>query len=103
MEPLFNALLQQRSRKIIAVAKNYFAHAVEMGGVNVPESPVMFLKPHSSLVGEGTSIELPDTEVHHEVELGVMIGQGGKNIQEESALQHVGGYFIALDLTAREI
>jgi acylpyruvate hydrolase len=88
---------------MIGAAMNFFPAHVRASGEGVPPYPVLFLKPLSSIVGEGTKIVLPDTPVNHEVELGVMIGRSGKDISKESALDHVGGYFLALDLTAKDL
>ena len=54
---------------------NYLKHAIELGGANVPETPVVFFKPLSSVIQEGQPLILPDSQVDHEVELGVMIGR----------------------------
>ena len=102
MEPLFNSLFSTRGRKILCIGKNYLAHVHEMGGTDFPETPVVFLKPLSSIVQEGRPLVWPDTRVDHEVELGVLIGTGGKDIPESESMNHVGGYFMALDMTARE-
>jgi acylpyruvate hydrolase len=61
------------SKKIVAIGKNYEAHAREMGATSAPKDPVLFLKPTSSYVRNGGSVLLPPGigEVHHEVELGV--------------------------------
>ncbi len=90
--------------KLICIGKNYALHAAEMGG-SVPEAPMIFLKPPTSLVRSGGQVVLPvvSQEVHHEVELVVVIGRGGKNISEENALDHVDGYAIGLDMTARDL
>lgn len=74
-----------------------------MGATNVPESPIIFSKPLTSITPEGVPLVLPQTVVHHEIELAVLIGRGGKDIPESQALEHVGGYAIALDFTARDI
>jgi 2-keto-4-pentenoate hydratase/2-oxohepta-3-ene-1,7-dioic acid hydratase in catechol pathway len=72
---------------------------------DVPEEPVIFLKPASALVGHGGKIVLPpqSQDVHHELELVVAIGQGGKNITVSDALNHVDSYGIGLDMTARDL
>ncbi len=90
--------------KLICIGKNYARHAAEMGGT-VPEEPMIFLKPATSLVGNGGRVILPamTKEVHHEVELVAVIGRGGKNIPEEKALDHVDGYAVGLDMTARDL
>ena len=89
---------------IFCIGKNYAKHAAELGGV-VEETPVVFLKPISSVIFAGESIRLPviSDNVHHEVELVVLIGKGGKNIPRGDALDHVLGYAAGLDLTARDV
>ena len=93
--------------KIICLAKNYSAHAVEMGvsPEKLPKFPSLFLKPPSSVIGPGEKIIIPPQtkEVHHEVELGVIIGKLGKNILLENAFDHIFGYTILLDITARDL
>ena len=72
----------------------------------IATSPVLFLKPPSSFLLPGAgSIEMPIgcTNLHHEVELGVVIGKGGRDIPVASAMSHVSGYFLGLDMTAREV
>lgn len=90
--------------KLICIGKNYALHAAEMGG-SVPEVPMIFLKPSTTLVASGGKVMLPSMskEVHHEVELVVVIGRGGKNIPEDRAIEHVDGYALGLDMTARDI
>jgi len=90
-------------RKIVCVGKNYGKHAQEMGG-QVPDKPLIFLKPATAYVTEGNPIKFPVGcgELHHEVELGVVIGRKGSNISESEAMDYVGGYAITLDMTARD-
>ncbi|ETI56753.1 hypothetical protein F442_00785 [Phytophthora nicotianae P10297] len=92
-------------KKIIAIGKNYEAHAREMGATSAPKDPVLFLKPTTSYVRNGGSVLLPPGigEVHHEVELGVVIGKGGKDIAESASMDHVAGYALAIDMTARDL
>jgi len=91
-------------RKIIAVGRNYAAHAKELGN-NIPEAPFFFLKPTTSYILPGVPILIPHGigEVHHEVELGVVIKSTGKNIPIEKSNDYIAGYTLALDLTAREL
>ncbi|CAF0881831.1 unnamed protein product [Brachionus calyciflorus] len=91
-------------RNIIAVGRNYAEHAKELGNPVPQGNPLIFGKPVSSIITEG-SIEIPQgwKELHHEVELGVVIGKSGKFIQEEQAMDHVLGYVLVLDMTARNI
>eukprot|EP00897_Mesotaenium_endlicherianum_P005481 jgi/Mesen1/4961/ME000248S04243 len=90
--------------KIIAVGRNYAAHAKELGNA-IPKEPFFFLKPASSFIQQGASIEIPPPlqEVHHEVELGVVIGKRGRDIPQAEALSYISGYALALDMTAREL
>jgi 2-keto-4-pentenoate hydratase/2-oxohepta-3-ene-1,7-dioic acid hydratase in catechol pathway len=90
--------------KIVAVGRNYVAHAAEHGA-EVPAEPLIFLKPTSSIIGPGASIRLPaqSKQVEHEAELAVVIGRGGWQIEQEDALDHVLGYCCANDVTARDL
>ncbi len=89
---------------IYCIGRNYAAHAAELGNTLEPE-PVVFLKPTSALLHEGSTITLPDysNDVHHEAELVLAIGQGGKHIARDAAMSHVAGYALGLDLTARDL
>jgi 2-keto-4-pentenoate hydratase/2-oxohepta-3-ene-1,7-dioic acid hydratase in catechol pathway len=71
----------------------------------VPKVPFLFFKPASSVIFDGDSIIYPDMSncLHHEVELGVIIGKKCKNISQDEALDYVLGYCLALDITARDI
>ncbi|KAI6652301.1 Acylpyruvase FAHD1, mitochondrial-like [Oopsacas minuta] len=91
-------------RKIIGVGRNYKAHAAEMG-YSHPTDPVLFLKPTSSYVTQGNPIIYPKlcSNLHHEVELGIVIGRKGKNIPIHDALSFIGGYVLAIDMTARDL
>ncbi len=91
-------------RNIFCIGRNYAAHIAELG--NRPEEdPVVFIKPTSALHGPGTPIVLPahSSDVHYEAELVLLIGKAGKNIPELNALDHIDGYGLGLDLTARDL
>ncbi|PKU86760.1 probable acylpyruvase FAHD1, mitochondrial [Dendrobium catenatum] len=90
--------------KIVAVGRNYAAHAKELGNA-VPKEPVLFLKPTSSYLQNGGTIEVPTPleSLDHEVELAVVISQKARDVSETGAMDFVGGYALALDMTAREI
>jgi len=90
--------------KIICVGRNYIAHAKEHDA-EVPEVPLLFLKPPSSLIGPEDKIVLPpqSKQVEHEAELVTVIGKRGRWIAPEDALEHVLGYTIAIDVTARDL
>ncbi|XP_068663168.1 oxaloacetate tautomerase FAHD1, mitochondrial-like [Aristolochia californica] len=90
--------------KIIAVGRNYAAHAKELGNA-VPKEPVLFMKPTSSYLQNGGTIQIPPPleSLDHEVELAVVIGKKARDVDEAYAMDYVGGYALALDMTAREI
>jgi acylpyruvate hydrolase len=90
--------------KILCIGQNYAAHAAEMKSV-APTIPVFFMKPTTSLMENGGTIVIPSIsqDVHHEVEMTVLIGKDGKNIPLERAREHVAGYGIGLDMTMRDV
>ncbi|KAI8324821.1 hypothetical protein GQ54DRAFT_295975 [Martensiomyces pterosporus] len=93
----------QTGRKIVAIGRNFSEHAKELGNA-VPTAPFFFLKPTSSYVTSPGKIEIPKgCIVHHEVELGVVIGKTGRDIEASSAAEYIAGYALALDLTARNL
>ncbi|XP_064630689.1 acylpyruvase FAHD1, mitochondrial-like [Lineus longissimus] len=89
-------------KKIVAVGRNFSEHAAELGNA-IPTEPIIFLKPTSAYVTEGNLIKIPKNcqELHHEVELGLVIGKMGANIPAENAMDYIGGYALALDMTNR--
>ena len=88
----------------MCLARTYREHAKEMNTV-VTEDPLLFLKPESSVIFNQGTIIIPSrsTCLHHEVELGVVIGKKGKHICQEKAMDHILGYLVGLDITARDI
>ncbi len=90
-------------RKIICIGLNYRDHAAE-SGVPVPPEPVLFSKYPTALIGHLDRIVLPRVshQVDYEAELVVVIGQGGKHISREKAGEHIGGYTIGHDVSARD-
>jgi 5-carboxymethyl-2-hydroxymuconate isomerase len=90
--------------KIICIGRNYAEHIKELGN-KVPDKPVIFMKPASSIVKTGGAIVIPaySDDCHHEIELAVLIGRQGKGIRSEEALEYVAGYAVALDLTLRDV
>ncbi|KAF8394594.1 hypothetical protein HHK36_020808 [Tetracentron sinense] len=78
--------------KIVAVGRNYAAHAKELGNA-VPKEPVLFMKPTSSYLPNGGTIEVPHPleSLDYEVELAVVIGQKARDVSEASAMDYVGG------------
>jgi fumarylpyruvate hydrolase len=94
--------------RIYCVGRNYEEHAKEMGFTG-REPPFFFLKPADTLVvvntGETGHMPYPSLthNLHHEIELVVAIGKGGKNIQAADALSHIYGYAVGLDMTRRDL
>ena len=102
------------ARNIMCVGKNYREHAEEFdrSGFNatatgtVPEAPVVFTKPPQTVSGHGAEIRLPrklTQALDYEAELAVVIGRGGRGISREEAHQHIFGYTIVNDITARDL
>jgi acylpyruvate hydrolase len=94
----------QNPGKIVALGLNYRDH-IEETGREVPESPVIFAKFPSSIVGPDDSIPIPKVteKLDWEVELGVVIGKKCKEVSEQDALNYVAGYTIINDLSARDV
>ncbi|NEX60424.1 fumarylacetoacetate hydrolase family protein [Noviherbaspirillum galbum] len=94
--------------RIYCVGRNYVEHAKEMGATG-REAPFFFMKPADAVmpVPHGETGEMPypsmTNDLHHEIELVVAIGKGGKNISAADALQHVWGYAVGLDMTRRDL
>ncbi|MDT0441138.1 fumarylacetoacetate hydrolase family protein [Streptomyces johnsoniae] len=90
--------------KIVAVARNYREHAAELGNA-VPDVPVTFFKPSTSVVGHGDPVAYPriSSDVHHEAELAVVIGRLCRDVPRERARDVILGYTCANDLTARDV
>ena len=91
-------------QRIFCIGKNYAEHVKELGG-KAPGQPVVFMKPASCLVAPGETICMPThgKDLHHEVEVVVLIGTPGKNIPESSAATHIAGLTLGLDLTLRDV
>ncbi len=92
--------------KIVAVGLNYLDHAKE-SGMEPPKQPIFFSKYASSIVGPGAAVVLPPSDVteqvDYEVELAVVIGRAAKNVSEDEAMDHVFGYTIVNDVSARDL
>lgn len=93
-----------RPSKVVCVGLNYRRHADEMGK-RVPDEPLLFLKPPTSVIGPGDAIELPPQSslVHHEGELAVILGRRTCRVDPAEVSRHILGYTCALDVTARDI
>ncbi len=92
-------------RRIFCVGRNYVEHALEMGGNPEREPPFFFTKPADAVVTGGADMPYPTqtSSLHHEMELVVAIGTGGRDIPVEQALAHVWGYAAGIDMTRRDM
>lgn len=110
------APLDQPRRNVFCVGKNYHDHAEEFSksgfdksaqaGEHIPEAPVFFTKPASTIIGPGAPIPRHadvTQQLDYEVEIGVVIGKAGRGIRKADALDHVFGYTIVNDVTARDL
>jgi 2-keto-4-pentenoate hydratase/2-oxohepta-3-ene-1,7-dioic acid hydratase in catechol pathway len=110
-EAVFTPLEQARLRapllrpgKIVCVGLNYESHRAEQG-IQTPARPIFFLKSGNTICGPGDSIVLPpiSTQVDFEAEFAVVIGKAGKGIPEEKVFEHIAGYTILNDVSARDL
>ncbi|OGU17612.1 MAG: acylpyruvase [Geobacteraceae bacterium GWC2_53_11] len=90
--------------KIVCLARNYAEHARELGN-ETPAAPVLFMKPASSVIGDGEAVLIPaySQECHYEVELAVLIGTQARKVAADKALECVAGYGVAIDMTLRDV
>lgn len=90
--------------KIVCVGRNYAAHAKEMGN-EIPKLPILFLKTSTCLISSGEEVVHPDysNNMHHEIELVLLIGETIKNATKEGAEKAIIGYSVGLDMTLRDI
>lgn len=97
-------MLNINPTKVVCVGLNYRDHAEELN-MDIPEEPIIFLKPTSSIIYHEDKIVLPkqSKRVDHEVELAVVIGRKCKDVKKEDALDYIMGYTILNDVTARDI
>lgn len=90
--------------KVVCVGRNYVDHAKELGNP-VPEEPLIFLKPPSSITAHGQAIVYPTLtqSLHFEGELGIVIAERARNVKAEDAGRYIGAYTALLDMTARDL
>jgi 2-keto-4-pentenoate hydratase/2-oxohepta-3-ene-1,7-dioic acid hydratase in catechol pathway len=90
--------------KLVCVGKNYAAHAAEFG-MDVPEEPLLFLKPSTSVIGPGDAIRLLpiSRRIDYEGELAVVMGRLARNVRAEDASRFILGYTCANDVTLRDL
>ncbi len=96
--------MQPHPTKIICVGRNYAAHARELGN-EVPERPLIFLKPPSSVIRDGEAIVLPadSQRVEHEGEIALVVGRRARNVSRAEAMSCVDGFAALNDVTARDL
>jgi 5-carboxymethyl-2-hydroxymuconate isomerase len=99
-----NSKEEYRIGKIVCVGRNFAEHAKELGN-EVPEKPVLFLKPASAIIYSGGEIIHPDygNELHHEVELVLLIGETVRKANQGQAEKSIIGYGVGLDMTLRDV
>jgi fumarylpyruvate hydrolase len=91
-------------RRVYCVGRNFAAHAIEMGSDPNREPPFFFQKnPNNLLVGRDFPYPVASNDVHHEIEMVVALKKGGDSIPVETALDHVYGYAVGLDMTRRDL
>ena len=90
--------------KIICIGRNYAAHAHELGN-EIPENPVIFMKPDSAVLKKGSDFYIPEfsDDIHYELEVVLKISKGGKYIQEEKASNYYEEIGLGIDFTARDL
>lgn len=94
--------------KILCLAGNYQAHIQESGANRIDKSrstPRFFIKPGTSIIGTGDEIRIPEVSdtVDYEIEIAAVIGKSGKSIPAENAVEHIGGYVVFNDISARQL
>ncbi len=90
--------------KIICIGRNYAEHAKELGN-EIPENPVIFMKPDTAVLKKGNDFYIPEfsDDVHYELEVVLKISKGGKYIQKENAPKHYDEIALGIDFTARDL
>lgn len=102
--PVVGSELHFPVNRVFCIGRNYAAHAVEMGHDPNREPPFFFLKSPTNLAIDGRfPYPTQSSDVHHEIELMVVLAKGGAGILEDEALSHVWGYGVGLDMTRRDL
>jgi 5-carboxymethyl-2-hydroxymuconate isomerase len=102
--PLKNSDEKIQIGKIVCMGQNYAKHAIELDN-EVPEFPLVFLKTSTCMISSGGEVVHPDysEDMHHEVELVLLIGKTVKNASDEEAAEAIAGYAVGLDMTLRDL
>lgn len=99
-----NQVLNLPLGKVVCVGRNYAEHAKELGN-EIPEAPILFIKPATSVVPLEEGFAIPENKgsVHHEIEIALLISQKAMNISAETAWEYISHVGLALDLTLRDV
>jgi 2-keto-4-pentenoate hydratase/2-oxohepta-3-ene-1,7-dioic acid hydratase in catechol pathway len=89
--------------KIVCIGLNYRGHAAEMGIEELPQSATIFAKYRNALVPDGTTVRVPTAKTDYEAEVAFVVGRRAKDVDEAAALDHIAGYTLLNDLSARDL
>ncbi|HKF81428.1 MAG TPA: fumarylacetoacetate hydrolase family protein [Solirubrobacterales bacterium] len=89
--------------KIVCIGLNYRKHAAEVGVTELPEMPTIFAKYPNALVADGSTVRVPTAKTDFEAEVAFVVGKRAKDVGEAEALDHVAGYTLLNDLSARDL
>ena len=103
--PVYGSEQRYPVRRIFCIGRNYADHAREMGATVEKDAPLFFCKPADAIVTDGADVPYPQAtaDLHHEVEMVVALGAGGRDVPAERAASLVWGYGVGLDLTRRDL
>jgi fumarylpyruvate hydrolase len=103
--PVYGSDLRFPVRRVFCIGRNYAEHAREMGATVEKDTPLFFCKPADAIVADGADVPYPQAtaDLHHEVEMVVALGGGGRDIPADRAAALVWGYGVGLDLTRRDL
>jgi fumarylpyruvate hydrolase len=103
--PISGSDLRFPVRRVFCIGRNYAAHAREMGATVDTATPMFFSKPADAVVSDGADVPYPQatSDLHHEVEMVVALGAGGRDLAPEQGAALVWGYGVGLDLTRRDL
>jgi 2-keto-4-pentenoate hydratase/2-oxohepta-3-ene-1,7-dioic acid hydratase in catechol pathway len=89
--------------KIVCIGLNYRKHAAEIGVEELPGTPTIFAKYRNALVADGAAVKAPTAKTDYEAEVAFVVGKRAKDVDQEQALDHVAGYTLLNDLSARDL
>lgn len=103
--PIIGSTQRFAIRRVFCIGRNYAEHAREMGMVVDKDTPLFFCKPADAVVADGADVPYPQAtaDLHHEVEMVVALGSGGRDLTQAQAAALVWGYGVGLDLTRRDL